>query len=444
MDFVRLGVAYNDDYLPDMLIEGYNSLVWTERFQAPGEFELKSFDIDGLTKILPEDTLVSHLETQHVMIVETHSIEMVGEGADAQPELTVKGRTADVITESRWVESTYQKKRKMRHKYSPRGAAAVLLYQAVDNASGYDVTRGDTDPDTEDVLNNYPWNTLDVIPNVAVTDSGTLQQDSRNWQLEQGILAPQLNKILVDADLGLRVLRPAPNNNGTVVTVKSALADRGDIVRTDKTDITQLRFDIYNGIDRSDTVQLSMLQGHLDKPQYLKSIQTYKTVVQVKSAVTGGWLDQYRPGAGESGFTGFKRRTLEFEAGSPELPPEPQEPRKPKSSATDAQKKAYREDYDKWVDKWAKWDNKRDRIWADFREEETKAVQRALKQARRVVMFSGDISDLSPYKYKVHYDLGDTVSLFGDYGYKQKMVVAEYVRTEDANGDRGIPGLVLP
>lgn len=441
MDFVRLGERYTSNYVPDKLIEGYNSLIWTERFQAQGEFELKTFDIDNMAALLPEDTLVSHLETQEVMQVETHSIDFVGEGEDARPELTIRGRSATSILEHRWVEGAYQKKRRMRKKYSATAAASVLLVNALDNKSGADLTRGDDDPDTEGVVNHYAWNTLDYIPNVAITEIVSAEGPTRWWQLTQGMLYPQLMKILTDADLGLRCLRPVSPSPSTVVTVKTALAERGTVVRTQVADVTQLRFEVYSGTDRTGSVKLSLLQGHIDKPQYLFSKKDYKTGVEI---MTGQITlsDVYRPG--ESGLTGWQRRIMGVDGGSPELPPEPEKPEELGENATAAQRKARREAIDVWKTKHAKWRNKRDRIVADFREEERTAALNALRKARRVNMFSGDVSSLSPYIYKKHYDLGDTVLLADDKGQTAKMMVSEYVRTEDPNGDRGFPGLVEP
>lgn len=441
MDFVRLGERYTTSYIPDKLIEGYTSLIWTERFHEPGEFELKSFDILGMKALLPEDTLVSHLETREVMVVETHEIQMVGEGADAQPEIVIKGRSASVIFEHRWVESTYQKKRRMRRKYSATAAVGVLLVNAVDNPSGFDITRGDDDPDTELVVNSYPWTTKDVIPNVAVTDSVANDGDTRWWYLEEGMLYPQIMKILIDRDLSLRCMRPVSPNPATVITVFSQLARRGEVARTAVANVTQLRFDLYSGVDRSDSVKFSLLQGHLEKPQYVKSSRFHKTVMEIMSGeVTVS--DVYRPG--ESNLTGWQRKTSGFDAGTPELPPMPEKPDDIKSNATAAQRNAYNNAMDNWVDKYARWKNKRNAIVTDFREEQTKAALRELKLLRRINMFSGDVTALAPYKYQTHYNLGDAVMLFGDYGESQKMIVSEFVRTEDSTGDRGFPGLVEP
>lgn len=444
MDLVKLGGPYTTQYLPTDIIEGYNSLIWTERFQAAGEFELRTFDVDNMKAKLPEGTFVSHLETQETMQVETHEINLVGEGEDAEPELIIRGRSASVILEHRWVESKYQKKRRMRKKYSATAAAAVLIVNAVDNASGADITRGDDDPDTEGVVNHYEWNTKDVIPNVAVTEVVAAEGETRWWQLEQGMLYPQLMNILVDQDLGLRCLRPILPNSITVFDVKKNLADRGTVTRILTSNVAQLRFEIYQGIDRStgnNAVQFSQLQGHILSPQYLESNQQHKTATEVMSGAIE-LKDVYRPGDGA--LSGWNRKVMGYDAGTPELPPEPEKPREPGDNATAAQRKEYRQAIDAWKIKWGKWDTKRDRINADFREEHQKKALRELKKARRVDMFSGDISNLSPYQYKLHYDLGDTVMLFGDYGKSTKMIVHEYVRSEDINGDRGIPGLVAP
>lgn len=445
MDFVRLGERYTHSYIPDTLVEGYNSLIWTERYDEWGEFELKSFDVEGMTDLLPEDTLVSHLETREVMMVETQSIEMVGEGEDAVPEITIKGRSAGLILEHRWVESSYQKKRRMRKKYSATSAMCVLLWQAVDNNTGNDVTRGDATPDEDHTLadGDFSWNTLDDIPNVQVTEKVAVEGEARWWQLEEGALWPQFQKIMKAQDLGFRLLRPVSPNPGKVITIKSNLADRGDVVRTDTADISGLRFEIYAGIDRTsgaNAVQLSQLQGHIDKPTYLVSKQNYESVVETIADVAVS--DVYR--AGTAGDTGWERRTVGQNGGSAEIPDAPDKPADLKSNATDAAKKQYKKDMDKWIDQMARWRNKKANILADFREEQEKMANRVLKQHRRVNMFAGDVSDVAPYKYKQHYDLGDTIMMYGDYGKSAKMVVQEYVRTENADGDRGFPGLVEP
>ena len=133
-----------------------------------------------------------------------------------------------------------------------------------------------------------------------------------------------------------------------------------------------------------------------------------------------------------------------LDAGEPEIPDPPEEPTKPRKNATRQEKEKYEDDYDKYVDKRTRWRNKRNTILQEFREDAVEDAKKTLEAGKRVVMLSGDVSPLSPYIYRTHYNLGDTVSLHGDHGLVEKMVVSEYIRTEDENGDRGYPGLIMP
>lgn len=444
MDLVRLGAPYSTQYLPDALIEGYSSAIWTERFFTPGEFEIKTADVDRMMELLPEDTLISHLDTDQVMMVESHTVE---DDEDGNPVLTITGRSLDLMLEHRFVESRYQKRRSMRRKYSPVGALSVLLWQAFANTSGKDVTRGDKDDDTGE-RNDYSWNTQDAIPNVVITDSAADNGTSKDWFLNEGMLLPQIAKMLTKADLGIRVIRPGSESNAQVITVKTNLADRGDVVRTYTTGITAMRFDIYQGIDRSHTseppenrVQFSVLQGDITEAQYARSKKDMKTIVEIMTSAS--IADQAR-NATERAYTGIRRKVSAIDAGEPDIPDAPDRPEDPRKNATQAEKNAWREAIDNWRDKMTAWRNKRDRIMDAFKEAAIDDAQGELKAKRRLKMFSGNISPMATYQYRVHYGLGDTVSLYGDYDEVQKMIVAEYVRTEDENGDRGYPGLVLP
>lgn len=454
MKLVRLGPAYSTEYTPDMLIEGYNSLVWTERYRDFSEFEIKSFDVDRMLTLLPENTLVSHLGTRHVMMVETASIEDVGEGIDARPEITIRGRSAAAILESRWVNANYQKSRTFRRKYTATGAAAVLLWQAVVNDTGFDVTRGDAsvylgdDPDdVEDrERNNYSWTTKDVIPNVIVTESVADEGDQKWRKLQQGILYPQLVRIMDRSKLGLRVLRPHPDwtsseNTATVIFVDDAPINRGAITRITRADIESLRFDLYKGMDRSEEVKLSLLRNHLIKPRYLFSSATVRTVAKIKSGeILFG--DVFREG--DEDLTGWQRKAMELDAGSPELPDKPERPDDLPKNATQAEKDAHEQAMTRYRRRLARWRNKRDNIIEDFREEAEEDALKALDQNKRTEIFSADISELSPYKYRTHFNLGDTVSLAGGYGLNSKVVVTEYTETENENGEQGFPSFALP
>lgn len=428
MDIIRLGDPYSSAYTPDAsVIEGYSSMIWTERYRDPGEFEMVTTRIEETMDLLPEMTLISHRDTDEVMMVESHLIETDDDDLET---LRVKGRTVDSFLENRFVESKYGKKRKLRKNYVAAGAAQLLVWQAVDNASGKDVTRED----------DFSWNTKDVIPNVMVSDNVSDYGESRRWWVQEGLLYPQLMNILVRGDLGIRVLRPnGPYESSgiTRVSVATALGTRGDITRDLISTTGTLRFDIYQGKDRSHTqsdrpvVGFNYIRDEIENGQYLFSIKDFKTACEIMSGKGGP--DVYRNET-QQAYTGFRRRVMGFDAGEPE---EPDKPTYPGKNASNAEQTLY-------DTKLAEWQDKVEEITEEFLEDAEKDALRGLKKAPRVYVFSGDISPLADYTYKTHYDLGDTVTLYGKYGQTERMIVSEYVRTDDAEGDSGYPGLMMP
>lgn len=444
MDVVTLGPKGDTNYVVDVLVEGYNSMIWHERYQEPGEFELKTPYILKTRDLLPRGTLISHLETREVMMVEDHAIGIDSEG---RPELTVTGRSLDFFSENRYVNTKYQKKRKMAQQYRPLGAALVLLWQAFDNSSGKDVTRA----------GDWNWNTLDAIPNVAIAD-GTFSPVGavKNRWLSEGLVYPQLLSFLVRGDLGVRMVRP-PSKNKQIVTIDTTTDGKGNISRNTVATTNQLIFEVYQGVNRSETqtdnekVVFEFDQGDIDNAQYLWSIKEYKTACELMSSIN---IDDVFRRDNEADFTGLDRRVMTYDAGTPEYPDEPAKPEPPKpikTTATQTEKDQYDkdiDDYNKAVDDWTPkhdvWLLQKQQIDSDFRDDASEDALKELKKTRMKTVFSGDISPFSKYKYKQDYDLGDTVTLNGNYGQQDDMVVSEYVRTEDAEGDRGYPGLIVP
>ncbi len=448
MDVVRLGERYTTSYIPDELVEGYSSCIWTERFAAPGEFKITTPHIDAMRALLPEDTLISHLDTREVMMVEDHVIEVNDDGV---PELVITGRDLKTMLEHRYVESKYQKKRKMRCNYTASGGLSVLLWQAFCNSTGKDVTRGDPDPwDETDVSDtDYDWNTLDPLPNVVVSDSVVDTEGvAKRWWLNEGVLGPQFWVFMNKYKIGLRVLRPVQDGGMfKVVTVDhTPLADRGKVSQVNTDISTKLAFDLYKGVNRSEDqatnpiVSFSTLQGELESPQYLWSKKDYKTIVEVISSVGIG--NQARPG--EGGWTGWKRRVTQLDAGTPDTPNEPERPKDPRKNATDAEVDAWKDDIDAWKIKHGKRNTRKNNIIAEFKEDVLEDAANLLDIHREVRVLSGSVSAYAPFQYNVHYGLGDRVSIHGDYGMVENMIVSEYVRTDDIDGDRGYPGLVAP
>ena len=90
MDLVTL----NENFQPSRLVENYSSLIWTERFNTVGDFQITTGDVKRFMNLLPEGTVVSLRESNVPMIVETHQIDR----KKNQPQvLTIKGRSFESI-----------------------------------------------------------------------------------------------------------------------------------------------------------------------------------------------------------------------------------------------------------------------------------------------------------------------------------------------------------
>jgi hypothetical protein len=80
------------------LVEGFDSLIWTERFNTVGDFQLVTGNVSKFMAALPEGQVVSLRETNVPMIVETHEIETPERGPDI---LTIRGREYESILDRR-------------------------------------------------------------------------------------------------------------------------------------------------------------------------------------------------------------------------------------------------------------------------------------------------------------------------------------------------------
>lgn len=379
-------------YLPDKLVEGYDSMIWTERFVETGEFQLKTPLVAETRALIPEGTLITLLDTNEVMMVETHSIE---NNADSgAPELTATGRSIDMIVEDRLMTGIYQTPWKSLRTYTEAELAALLLWNFTINTTDWDVTR---------VF--YGGNSLNAIPNLVITDSTTKAGTKQTWWFQDGQISDMFTSVLTAGHLGVRSIRP-PSDTANVVTfdITNAAATHGVYHKTATSNLSKLRMDIYQGTDRTggnNPIVFHYQSGHIDNPKYLFSRADYKNVGTFNSNVGGG--DVYEDVNQALNYKGFGRKALYIDAGT---------------KADDAN-------------------------FAEFINAAFQQADFELRKHNRAVLFDGAISPLSPYRYNQEYFLGDKVTLSAEYGFNATMLVAEHVRTNDQDGDRGYPTLIL-
>jgi hypothetical protein len=390
MDILKL----EDSYLPGPMVEGYTSMIWTERFTEAGDFSLVTPQIQEMKLLIPEGSLLTHRETEEIMQVETHNIEVDDDGI---PNLVVEGRTLETASEKRAAMGVHGEPWSSYKNYTASEIASLLLWTYLVDTTGQDASRVGGTHDVDD-----------AVPGFVVTDSTTLAEVAASWSLQEGVVYSQLRDILTLGRLGVRAIRP-PGTTGNIMTFDtSGGGTRGDVSKVSTPGISGVRLDVYNGLDRTrfqtdrEPVIFHYDSGHINSPKYLSSIKDFYNVALVTSSlgVTEVWPETGTTPP-STPPTGLDRRVLFVDGGT-----------------------------------------QGDALLADFTQSVIQKGMVELAKHNRMILFDGQISAVSPYKYKTHYFLGDDVSLLAQYGFEDEMVVAEYVRTEDKDGDRGYPTLI--
>lgn len=70
--------------------------------------------------------------------------------------------------------------------------------------------------------------------------------------------------------------------------------------------------------------------------------------------------------------------------------------------------------------------------------------QEAIATQNRVTITRTDLADISKYQYRKDFDVGDLISLDGNFGQIAKMRIIEYVEIQDENGESSHPTLSVP
>lgn len=406
MYLYRLGSTI---FRPLDLVEGWDSLIWTERFREAGEFQLKSYNIDEILTQLPcgdpnvKPSMVCLQDSREAMIVESHEINIDDDG---KRFILTKGRTFESFLEQRVFAILSNAPVKMQKGYSDYGAIAVILWNSLVNSGINDV-----------IFGNSNHEATDGIPNVVITDSTDVSLGSKTWWIESDYVYPKVLDFLQRANLGIRCLRPIDAGPRDVVTV----ASDGTITRTSTSSITDLCVDVYNGHTRTkDQSTLTPViftegQGHVVNSRYLFTLNQYKNVGYITSGALHGFLYWGSADGGvtpgdSSTWVGLKKRVNLFDAGS-------------KWGATTPAIGTTKYD---------------DTVAAMTQKAELK-----VKRRRKVTWYDGQVSPDIPYKYNNHYFLGDKVSFIGDYDVAKNVRVMEYTRIHDSEGERGYPTLMF-
>jgi len=347
----------DSSYYPNTTISKFDTLIWTERYQKEGEFQLVVDDYIDILTTLPLGTLLSHTDTLQVMIVENHEIER---DKEKKLKITVSGRSFETFAENRVTYGPttplYDPTTHVANVSSFSGsaeAAAVALLVAHMVAT--------TDP------------TQDAIPNLSVYSVLRAPDSSLTHIFQRGDLYARVMELLNISDAGIKTIRPVSPD-------------------------TTLDIVIHDGLDLTGSVIFYAQYEDLEDAKYLWSIRGYKNYAQVTAH---DYARIYQSRDVGSTLSGLNRRVMYVPANDIEGNYSP-------GTSTDA-------------------------ISTRGQSEIDMHKQLALLQAK--------IATTARPKFKIDYDVGDLVTVFGEFSTAQTMRVTEHILTIDKNGLRGYPSL---
>lgn len=401
MDLYRLDIP---TYIPDQLIEGYDSLIWTERYTQSGDFELKTPNIQETMILLPEGALVSHKDTGEVMMVESHQIAKDEEGAQI---LTTTGRSVETFLENRnyglesdeVFDGAYGS-RYNQSTFSIPQHIALWMYDRIVHvpilATEYPV---------------YLRSSEEELPNVSITRSWTSTEPVVKARVDKGDLYSSVLNRLVEVDFGIRTIRPTTHDSIRI------LFDEGDAVTYSESGIdddTTLRFDLYNGNDLRSNVIFDERIGDIEESTYLRTIRDYANV-----AFIGMSYDFYTAMSPDFALVFYKDFEVAGNGYDPSLVLSGWDRRVMYIDVSDMSGEVM---------------PTQDMIYD--------RVKRELKKKALRSFFDGEVGPDPTFKYNQDYQLGDFVKRISNTGFSATARVTEYIRTEDKDGDRGYPTLV--
>lgn len=193
-----------------------------------------------------------------------------------------------------------------------------------------------------------------------------------------------LNDILSVDNLGIKVVRRNPFGKAGAI---------------DKT-----YFQVHKGTDKTSTVIFSWKARDLDTAEYLWSTRKYKNSV----LVLGRYVNTKVHSAG---LTGYNRSMGVVSA----------------------------DDIDGYLDT-----APTGSVLTDILNKMATRGRQVLTAQNRITLIRADISEISKYQYRRDYNIGDIVTIDGNFGEIAPMRVVEYAEIQDENEEKGHPTLETP
>lgn len=254
------------------VVDKFEDLIWTERFQDIGDFELNIHSTRAARQQFIPGQQIAINRSYRVMTVETTEDKVADDG---RAVLNVKGRSLEAYLEDRGAKNTMSSLT-TEPKWVLTGLPADIARSMFDH-----------------ICRNGALSMSDIIPFLmpgTIFPVGTIPEPSTaiTWEQEPDSLKNAIQKLCQLYDLGFRLVR--------------------------NFDTSQLYFDIYAGSDR--TTRQTTLPPVIFAPNFdnlqntseLTNIQDSKNVALVFSEV--GYMEVYPDGVDPDQVVGFDRRVI--------------------------------------------------------------------------------------------------------------------------------------
>lgn len=366
-------------YDPNIGVSDYYSLIWTERYNTPGEFKMVLPVSKTTLSVLYRGALISHTQTEEVMRVETHEISL---DEELGPVVTITGRSFDSFLEYRVampsIEGTADRSNDNENDWD---VIVPVLHEDSHYGLAYSVEQAKYIIDQIIVAGRLSPG--DIIPGV-ITEYEVRNVDEPHVRtVTRGKLYDAVMELISPLDYGLKTKRN--QGEGTISYV------------------------IHDGQVLIETVSFSVGAGDLIEPDYFWSD------VQPNYLIMVGKYDAIYTGKDPSQVIPGNHAPL------PPVGPGPIGLDRKTGLVVDTDIVQANN--------------------ADAVRELQYSAQAILAQESDVVLIQGKVDKDSTQVYKENYNIGDIVLVEGEYDAVAIMRVSEHILTSDSTGIYGYPAL---
>lgn len=465
-------------------IENYKSLIWTERYSSSGDFELKTYDVATAVQLLPLETFVTIRESTVPMIVEAHKIE---KKKNSTPEITITGRSFETVLERRAsIRLLPYDETKIAWTIPANKAsdAAFLMMRVVLGADSVFVSGMHVLPSRGPALSPK-----DAIPQISLVTpvDYSLPEWNKDYTYSIGDIVGVADYMYISLKDNNVNHNPPLVTQGfwAVFSRQGALPPEGavtsylyavepkdlytsvmDLIQTNHRGLKAVRpttagstvgIEIYNGADLSSQVVFDVKFDQLDEATYLLS---YAGSANIAYTYGGAGANIF-PKHGDPTAPQWSMTTTYVEGDlvnwngvtyqcniNGNIGQEP----------LIFQSYAYGVGSGAWTPWWVVYEpySGLDRrvIVLDGSQNPYSSTENtvySVGEIRRALalielykynataLFDGSVSELVASRYNVDYNLGDIVTINGEYGLSEKVRVTEFIRSSDSSGDKAYP-----